>query len=187
VDAWSLLKEIRESWPAVRSARWAVYSGVVFGAILGFGASTLWWSGTVGALRERVEYWKDRTRDAPSISPRHLTAEQQAKLVSALKPLAATISNVAVMSEPLPETLRYASEFIKVLKDAGINPIGPMIGWAEADNDRGVMVGLTDISKPSEKALSFIYALRSAGLDVKTVKWSVPNQTADFDLFLGPP
>jgi hypothetical protein len=185
VDAWALLKEIRESWPAVRMARWVVYCGLFLGAIVGFGASTLWWSGTVGALRERVDYWKDRARDAPSISPRHLTTEQKTKLTDALKSLAATIPTVVVTSEPLPESLRYTSEFIAVIKAAGMTPLGPIIGWAEADNDRGVLIGLNDVNKPSEKALSFMYALRSVGLDVKTAHWSVEG--GDFDLFIAAP
>lgn len=48
------LKELREHWPSLRAARWAIWIALVVGAISGFGVGTFWWSGTVSILRERI-------------------------------------------------------------------------------------------------------------------------------------
>ena len=55
-----LFQELRKEWPAVKAAKWAVMISLGGGAVLGFGAATLWWTGTVSVLRERVSYYQDR-------------------------------------------------------------------------------------------------------------------------------
>jgi len=53
MDGWKLLQEIRDGWPSVRAAKWIVWAALVLGATLGASGATIWWSGTVSALRER--------------------------------------------------------------------------------------------------------------------------------------
>ena len=59
-----LLKTLREEWPTVRAAPWSFAFVSVMALGLGFGASTLWWSGTVSTLRERVSLYQDRLQGA---------------------------------------------------------------------------------------------------------------------------
>jgi hypothetical protein len=186
VDFWSLLKELREGWPELKAAKWAVCVGTVFGAVGGLAVSTLWWSGTVATLRERVVYWQDRAQGTSNRPDRHFLPEQREKLKSALQPLAPALKGLVVSAEPVPEAVRYSLEFMTVLMEAGITPQGPMFGFSENKDDKGVMVGLTDPTRPSDLAIRFIYALRSTGFDAKPVRWAGPSGgDVDFDLFIG--
>jgi hypothetical protein len=49
-----LFKELREHWPTLRAARWAIWIALVVGAISGYAVGSFWSSGTVSILRERV-------------------------------------------------------------------------------------------------------------------------------------
>src|SRR4051812_5702556 len=118
MDGWKLLQEIRDGWPSVRAAKWIVVAGIVAGFVGGFGVSTLWWSGTSATLRERVSYWQDRAQGKTVVPGRHLTPEQKTNLTGTLRLLAPSIQGLLVGAESVPESTRYANEFIKVLKDA---------------------------------------------------------------------
>jgi hypothetical protein len=183
---WAFLREVRHEWPAAKAANWAVVIALTFGAMAGFGAASLWWSTTTNMLRERVAYWQERAQNNPTTrTDRHLTEDQTAKLVSSLKPLAESIQNVIVSVEGVPEAVHYSTEFIKILKDVGANPIGPVFAWSENAGDRGVMVGIAHPSKPSELAIQFIDALKAAGLEIRIVRWRGQVSRLDFDLFIG--
>jgi hypothetical protein len=53
------LKELRESWPAVRAAQWAIIVALCIGGVAGYGASSLYWSGQNATLKERVAQLQD--------------------------------------------------------------------------------------------------------------------------------
>jgi hypothetical protein len=93
--------------------------------------------------------------------------------------------NLIVSVEGVPEAVRYSTEFIKILRDVGVNPIGPVFAWSEKDGNRGVMVGLAHPSKPSELAIKFIDALKAAGFEIRRVQWRGQVSRLDFDLFIG--
>jgi hypothetical protein len=185
VDPWVLLKELREGWPDVRAAKWAICLGIAFGIAVGFGIATLWWSGTTAALRERLAYWQDKAQGTLSVTARHLLPEQRSKLLSALKPIAPSIKSIVISAESSPEAVRYAVEFVKAFKEAETDPLGPVLAYAASEHDKGVMVGLVDPEKPSDLAVKFVYAMRSAGFDVKIVRWEAQIGALDFDLFIG--
>jgi hypothetical protein len=50
---WGLLRELREHWPAVKAAKWAVILAGLLGISLGFGIAYLFY-------QSRVDLWKDR-------------------------------------------------------------------------------------------------------------------------------
>jgi hypothetical protein len=183
---WALFREQRHEWPIWKVANRAVVIALTFGGVAGFGAASLWWSATTTMLRERVAYWQERAQNNPTTrTDRHLSDDERVKLISALKPLAESIQNVIVSVEGVPEAVRYSTEFIKILKDVGANPIGPVFAWSEKDGDRGVMVGLAHPSKPSELAIKFIDVLKAAGFDIRVVQWRGQVSRLDFDLFIG--
>jgi len=183
---WAFLSELRNEWPTAKAANCAVLIALTLGSMAGFGAASLWWSTTTTTLRERVAYWQERAQNNPTTrTDRHLTEDQTAKLVSTLKPLAESIQNLIVSVEGVPEAVHYSTEFIKILKDVGVNPIGPVFAWSEKDGDRGVMVGMAHPSKPSELAIKFIDALRAAGFEIRIVPWRGQVSRLDFDLFIG--
>jgi hypothetical protein len=61
---WNLVKELRQEWPAVKAAKWAVTIALVLGAGVGFGVASLWWTGTVSTLRERLAFSQDELQIA---------------------------------------------------------------------------------------------------------------------------
>jgi hypothetical protein len=63
-------------------------------------------------------------------------------------------------------------------------PAVPFVGYSKVDSDKGVMVGLTDINRPSDLARKFIGALQGAELDVKRIEWHQQTTGIDFDLFI---
>ena|SRR2546430_5478226 len=64
-------------------------------------------------------------------------------------------------------------------------PAVPFVGYSKVDSDKGVMVGLTDINRPSDLARKFVGALQGAELDVKRIEWHQQTTGIDFDLFIG--
>jgi hypothetical protein len=60
----TFIKTLQQEWPTVSGAPWsfAIISAVAIG--LGFGVATLWWSGTVSTLRERLSLYQDRLQGA---------------------------------------------------------------------------------------------------------------------------
>lgn len=61
---WNLVKELRQEWPTVKAAKWAVFVAMILGAGAGFGVASLWWTGTVSTLRERLAFSQDKLQIA---------------------------------------------------------------------------------------------------------------------------
>jgi hypothetical protein len=59
-----IFKTLKDEWPIARVAPWSFMIVLAVGIIFGFGVSTLWWTGTVSALRERVSLYQDRLQGA---------------------------------------------------------------------------------------------------------------------------
>jgi hypothetical protein len=200
---WGTFKALREEWPTVKLAPWTFALIALVGCAVGFGISTLWWSGTVSVLRERVSLYQDRLQGASpdqaaqriaalesrikDIEPkpqRHLTDEQRKKLIEVMKPLASSLQQIALYTEGGREPAQFSVEFFKTFKDAGLDPIGPFISFPSLIYENGILVGMADPNKPSELALKFIEALRSANLEVGTTSGPGSGNKLDFDLFI---
>jgi hypothetical protein len=143
----------------------------------------------ISALKTQRDEYKDRLSGVfPAGQPvqRHLTDEQKRKLIAGLSALAQDIPKIAVYAEASRESAKYAIEFIRVFKDSGIAPIGPISTIPDFAEEKGVLVGLIDLAKPSDLATKYIGVLRSADLNVGTTKWqaTLPEIKADFDLYI---
>jgi hypothetical protein len=124
----------------------------------------------------------------------HLSDTQKAELREALQPLVGDFGKkpfIVYMSN-FERSGIYAREFMRVLKAAGINAIGPELAGSTKEEDRGVMVGLHDPGHPSELSKRFMAALKSAGIEPQPTRWGDPDEPVpaleagqlDFDLFI---
>ncbi len=205
---FGFFKALREAWPTVSAAPWSFGAVFVIALAVGFGVSTLWWSGTVSTMRERVSLYQERLQGASpdqaaqriaglearikQLEPhpqRRLSDEQKQKLLAAITPIAKEIQLLLVFSDSA-ESSRYAIDFMRVFKKAGVTTFGPTQAFGESGEDRGVLVGLINQDKPSDLAKKYIEALQSTGLEIKTTRWGSdivqfpPQLPTDFDLFI---
>jgi hypothetical protein len=207
-----ILDAVAERHPAVASSR-TLIGGLIAALVVGFAISKVIDLGEIGglersngALKEQVELYKAKLQvgspeealkklqaleeKIDALEPkqqRRLTAEQQSDLASALAPIAKEITPALyIFFEGTPEEARYLGDFVNILKKANINMFGPLIGYANTESDRGIMVGLKNPEHPSDLAVKFIDALRKAGVEPSTTHWrnaeSAPGP--DFDLFV---
>jgi hypothetical protein len=199
----TLLKELREEWPTAKAARWLIFLGVVLGVLVGFGISTLWWTGTVGTLRERLAFSQDRLQIAlanPSNPAalltkepgRHLTDSDKKCLVENFKDLNDLFKAMIVTAFPDEEPQKYASEFAILFVRMGYKS-GVLPGNPRRYEDIGVLVGLKDPNNPSSKAKQFIELMKKCNItNQEPIRYEaalnlLPEAAAlDFDLFVGP-
>jgi hypothetical protein len=192
----------RNEWRVVKTAPWSFAAVVIAAAAIGFGVASLWWSGTVSTLRERVTLYQDRLQvgspeqalqkfneleaQVKALQPmpqRHLTEEQRTKLLEAIKPIASQLQNIAIFAEAAREPGQFAVDFLRLFKDAGLNPTGPFISFPNYVTEHGILVGLRDPAKPSDLAAKFMEILRSADLHIETTQ-GPGSGNLDFDLFV---
>lgn len=206
-----ILDALEQTHPALASSK-TLITGLIAALVIGFVIAKLIDQGEIaglektnGALKEQVELYKAKLQvgspdealkkmqsleaKIAALEPkeqRRLTAEQQKDLASALAPIAKEITPVLyIFFEGTPEEARYASDFTAVFKKANVNYSGPFFGYAIADSEKGIIVGLKNPEHPSDLALKFIDALRKAGVEPSTTRWPVENLPGlDFDLFV---
>jgi hypothetical protein len=203
MDPWGLLKELREGWPAVRTAKWVVFVALVTGAVAGFGIATLWWTGTVSTLRERLSFSQDKLQIALA-SPsnpaalltkeagRHLEEKDRKCLVQQFKDRNKEMPSIIVSAFTDDESRKYAAEFATLFLRMGYNS-GVMDGRPTQIDDVGVMVGLTNPEKPTPAATKFMELMSKCGLLTGApIKFNPPPillpeiAALEFDLFVGP-
>lgn len=78
---------------------------------------------------------------------------------------------IPVYSTVDPESLIYAMGFVDFFKSIGIVSSQPMITPGTLDNC-GVMEGISDVSRPSDRAADFHFVLESANLNPRYTKWA---------------
>jgi len=203
MDIWALIKEVREGWPAVRAAKWAVAVALVAGAVCGFGVATLWWTGTVSTLRERLSFSQDKLQIALA-SPsnpaalltkepgRHLSDSDRKCLVEHFKDMNSAFKAIIISAFPDDEPRKYGQDFLNIFLRMGYKS-GLLDGAPKGYEDVGLMVGLKDQDKPSGEAQKFIELIGKCVLiNQKRIKYDpspslLPDiVTIDFDLFVGP-
>ena len=55
-----IIKTLQQEWQAVSAAPWSVFTIGAIALAIGFGIATLYYSGTISTLRERVQFFQDR-------------------------------------------------------------------------------------------------------------------------------
>jgi hypothetical protein len=201
---WNLVKELRQEWPAVKAAKWAVMTALVLGAGVGFGVAGLWWTGTVSTLRERLAFSQDKLQialanptNAGSLltknAGRALSDEDKKCLVKNFKDGHSDFPGIIVSVFPNDEARKYGAQFAELFIRMAIRS-GVLDATPTAYGDVGVMVGLKDIGNPSDLAKKFIAYLQECKLiNHEPIQFSprpglLPEVAAlDFDLYIGPP
>jgi hypothetical protein len=203
---WNLVKELRQEWPAVKAAKWAVTIALVLGAGVGFGVASLWWTGTVSTLRERLAFSQDELQIAvanPNSSSslltknvgRSLSSDEKKCLAKNFKDAHPDFPAIIVTTFPNDEARKYAAQFSELFLRMAILS-GVIDGTPSAYGDFGVMVGLRDIGNPSDRAKKFISYLQDCKLiNHDPIQFSPMFQgqllpqvaELDFDLYIGPP
>ena len=187
----------------MRAAKWAVFVALVTGAATGFGVATLWWTGTVSALRERLSFSQDKLQIALAnpLNPgalltkepgRHLSDKDRKCLVENFKDANGQFKAILITAFLDEESLKYAGEFLNLFYRMGYRA-GTVQGNSTAFNDVGVMIGLSDPEKPSEEAKKFLELIGKCDLiNHPPIKFSPPPNllpdiaSIDFDLYIGP-
>jgi hypothetical protein len=201
-----LLRTIREEWPVVRTAPWSFAIIAVVAAGIGFGAATLWWSGTVSTLREHLAFSQDKLQTAlshptnpaaalitkPEENGRRVSAQEKQCLISKFKDLNKDFIGVVVTAFPSDEAQKYATDFSNIFLRMGYLS-GVIQGSPKSYDDTGVIVGFRDPDKPSDNGKRFKEILSTCiKLNDRSLRWDVPPSLApqmasvDFDLFIGP-
>jgi hypothetical protein len=120
----------------------------------------------------------------PSIK-RRLNQNERDILKSRADRLAKDVRSLAIFHYPIGDSPFYAGEFYDVFQELHIAV--PFFQSVDCEDDqRGVLVGLTDPDKPSAQALDFISILKEAGIKPMKTKWDQKNWIQDFDLFICP-
>jgi hypothetical protein len=89
-----------------------------------------------------------------------------------------------VFAEAAREPAKLSVEFYKIFADAGLNPVGPFVSFPNFVSENGILVGLIDPEKPSDLAVKFMAALRSANVEIGTTHGPGSLGKMDFDLFV---
>lgn len=136
---------------------------------------------------QRIDALEKRVNALQPKPARRLNDDERKKLKAAIEPIAAELAGLPIFMEGTGEAVRYATDFVEVLRDAKVNTMPLSHGVALTDEQRGIMVGIRNPAAPSDRAKKFISALQSAGLVVNTTEW--PAEVAaifplDFNLFI---
>jgi hypothetical protein len=133
---------------------------------------------------QRIAALESRIKDIEPKPQRHLTDIQRKKLIETIKPLASDLQQIAVFTEAAREPAQLAIDFYKVFVEAGLNPVGPFISFPNYVSENGILIGVVDPQKPSDLAVKFINALRSADVELATTHGPGSVGKLDFDLFV---
>jgi hypothetical protein len=118
---------------------------------------------------------------------RRLTEEQKATLKSALSPMAAILTHIVVNTINFDgEARQYADDFIKLFKDAGVDPIGPVYVTPASAMSCCVVVAVKDISHVPDEAMKLATALRASNVaDVEVGTLDTVSAAESFQLIIG--
>jgi hypothetical protein len=201
-----LLKALREEWPLLKTAPWSFGTVFFIASAIGFGVASLWWSGTVSTLRERLAFAQDKLQVAlanpanpaalitkPNDQGRHLSEKEKQCLFTKLKDENKNfIALIITAFQDNDEAQTYAKEFLGVFIRMGYQS-GILSGMPKSYDDTGLIVGLKDPDNPSDIAKKFKDIIGSCVLlNDRKLTWESPPgllpklSTVDFNLFVGP-
>ena len=201
---FGLFRAIREEWPLVKTAPWSFGAIAIAALAIGFGIATLWWSGTVSTLRERLSFAQDKLQVAlsgpanpstlltKSEEGRRLSEAEKQCITSKFKNLNNDFVGIIITSFSNDEAQKYSADFLGLFLRMGFQS-GIFIGQPKTYEDTGLIIGLKDPAHPSASAKKFKELLGSCvALNERPLVWESPPvllpkfTVVDFNLFVGP-
>lgn len=154
-------------------APWSFGAIAIVALMVGFGVSTLWWSGTVGALRERVGLYEDRLKGVPPDQtktrqddfekrvPRTVAPEKRQDFIADLR---TTTGTVYIISDTtVPDHAGFMADLMNLFYDAGWKPEQDVFIFGGRDRRRGIAVFSKPTTGKAQKA-AILKAFAGAGM-----------------------
>jgi hypothetical protein len=127
---------------------------------------------------------------------RHLSARELELMTIKVDDLLGIGQQIPLYSSTIGDSLSYLWDFASFFTEKKIPAVGPVLVTCDS-SERGVLIGLKNVSEPSDKAKKFMEVLKFAGLNPSNTKWlgfriagyqdiNIPN-LADFTLYICPP
>jgi hypothetical protein len=203
---WGAFRALREEWPTVKLAPGSFILIALVAAAVGFAVSTLWWSGTVSALRERLSFAQDKLQVALAnpANPaalltksqdqgRHLSDSEKRCIISKFKDATKDFPAVIISAFPNDEAQKFANDFLGLFLRMGYQS-GILPGKPMSYGDTGIIIGMKDPKNPSDKAKRFKELIGACiTLNERELVWDITPAvllpqlaSIDFDLFIGP-
>jgi hypothetical protein len=138
-------------------------------------------------LQKRVSESEGKLRQLFPENLRQLQPKEK-ELLLARKEVFAHLSHpLMVFADPIGDSAAYARSFVELFEEQKMETI-PISLYPCNTFGNGILVGIKNLSEPSDAAKVFVAALRHAGLAVSTYKWTAAsnNDTLDFNLFICP-
>lgn len=200
------VRAVRDEWRVVKTAPWSFIVIAVVAVAAGFGIGTLWWSGTVSTLRERLAFAQDQLQTAlahpqnPAAAlvtktdekGRRLVDSEKRCLIAKFKDATKDFVAIIITSFPNDEAQKYATDFTNLFIRMGYQS-GVIQGSPKSYDDTGLIVGIKDPDHPSDAATKFKEFFGACvALHDRRLVWSPPPtllpqyQAIDFNLFVGP-
>jgi hypothetical protein len=200
------LRTLREELPVMKTAPWSFAAVLLVGIGVGFGVASLWSSGTISTLRERLSFAQDKLQVAlanpanPAAlltksddKQRHLSDKQKQCLISKFKDTNKDFIAIVISAFPNDEAQKYAADFLNIFLRTGYQS-GILAGTPKNYDDIGIIIGLKDPEHPSDASKKF-KALIGACIELneRSLRWdpapgllSPQFSSIDFNLFVGP-
>jgi hypothetical protein len=161
------------------------------------------YSGTLEVLQATIESQRDRieslhsavkSTNFPSLEKgTRLSPAQKNCLINKFRDTTELFLGIPIFFFPEGQNLAYASDFALIFERVGLTT-AIISARTSSPDDTGLMVGLKDVGKPSDKAIKFMGLLETCGFKIKNVAWKNSDKinlgpqmkALDFDLFVGP-
>lgn len=121
-------------------------------------------------------------------SQRHLSSAEQERLTRSFSEIRTTVPLILIGVASGDEPALYAADWHNVIENAGMQTMGLLA--SPENNECGVMVGVVDVSHPSDRAQAVIDALARARFNVPVIplrlRRSQQTLGIDFDIFIAP-
>lgn len=141
----------------------------------------------VTVLQERLDEAEQLIR--PTVF-RKLSDAEQAKLRARQSDLQQFAQPLWIFAGTLGDSYEYAQDFFRFFKSIKVETVESVVSTRCGRGQEGIMVGMKDPNRPSDRARIFVDVLAAAGLAPTTTRWEgAPDgdKDLDFNLFICQP
>jgi hypothetical protein len=141
----------------------------------------------IRTLRDKVEASNQKINMMFPEKPRRLNQKQKDVFTGHKDELAKLAPILHIYAWYVGDSARFGSDFALFFSDNLKMPVFGPISTVCDETERGVLVGLPNVDKPSDNAVKFKNILEEAELSPKYTSWNgSPGSQFEFDLFICP-